>query len=144
MAHVIFRGPPSRVARTINLPVTTAALPGSMVVVVGATLVVAVAADREKNLLILSNKDFFGQDVETVYTANETAVAYQPEPTLQFQVRLAADTYAVGDALSIGALGRLRKALTTETVIARFTGTAGAIVAGVLSDVEIANSFKLA
>ena len=144
MANVIYRGSTQVQPETVNLPVTSAALPGSIVVVVGETVVVAVAADVEKNLLVLSNNEFIGQAVSTAYVANETATAYQTKPGDKFQARMAAATYAVGDLLSIGASGRLEAAVSGEVVIARFTGTAGAIGAGVLADVTIANSFVMA
>tara|TARA_R110000850_G_scaffold41829_1_gene107899 strand:+ start:204 stop:638 length:435 start_codon:yes stop_codon:yes gene_type:complete len=141
MANVIYRGSTQVQPTTVNLPVTSAALPGSMVVVVGETVVVAVAADVEKNLLVLSNNEFIGQSVETVYVSGDTATAYETKPGDQFQARMAAATYAVGDRLSIGASGRLEAVVTGEVVVARFTGTAGAIGAGVLADITIANSF---
>lgn len=144
MANLIYRGPPSRQARTVNLPVTTAAKPGTLVVRVADTFVVAVAADDEKNILILSNNDFVGQDLETAYEANDTATAYQVEPAQQYQARLAAATYALGDSLSIGASGYLEKAAATEVVLARYTGSPGDILVGALGDIEIANSFKSA
>jgi hypothetical protein len=144
MANVIYRGTTQVQPVTVNLPVTSTALPGSMVVVVGSTVVVAVAADVEKNLLVLSNNEFIGQAVETAYLSGDTATAYETKPGDQFQVRMAAATYAVGDLLSIGASGYLEAAVAGEVVIARFTGTAGAIGAGVLADVTIANSFVMA
>ena len=144
MANVIYRGTTQVQPVTVNLPVTSAALPGSMVVLDGSTLVVAVAADVEKNLLVLSNNEFIGQAIATAYVSGDTATAYETKPGDQFQVRMAAATYAVGDLLSIGASGRLEPAVAGEVVIARFTGTAGSISAGDLSDVTIANSFVMA
>jgi hypothetical protein len=141
MPNVIFRGTTQVQPVTVNLPVTSTALPGSMVVVVGETVVVAVAADVEKELLVLSNNEFIGQAVETAYVSGDTSTAYETKPGDAFQVRMAAATYAVGDLLSIGALGRLEVAVAGEVVIARYAGVAGAIGAGALADVTIANSF---
>jgi len=144
MANVIYRGPIKDQAETVNKPIVGTPLPGIMVVEAAATLTTAVAADMAKDLLVLSNAEFAGQDVATAYVAGNTAVAYRPRPGEIYQVRLAGATYAYNDPLTVGASGYLEATSTAEKVVAYFQGTAGAISAGVLTDVRIANSFLTA
>lgn len=143
MANTIFRGPIEHQPRTINLPVAGAYLPGIIVVEDGTNLTMAVAADNDHELFVLGNLDFKDQDTATAYTSGDTGVGFAMEPGLVFQARLAAGTYAKGDALSTGANGRLEAASAGEVVVARFEGTPGAKSAGDLDDVKIANSFKV-
>lgn len=144
MANVIYRGPVQEEPETINLPVAGAYLPGIVVKNVANVLTVATATDTAADLMILSNSRFMGQDLATAYTSGDTGVAYKPEPQQVYQARLAAGTYAKGDALTIGASGYLEAAIAGERVLAFFDGTAGAVTAGTLHDVRIANSFNLA
>lgn len=144
MANVIYRGPIKDEPETVNLPVAGAYLPGIMVKVASGDLTVAAAADIEDDLMILSNARFMGQDVATAYTSGDTGVAYKPRPGEVYQARLAGATYAANAPLTVGASGYLEAAATGERVIAFFKGTAGAITAGTLNDVQIANSFNLA
>lgn len=142
--NVIYRGPIKDEPETLNLPVAGAYLPGILVTEDGSALTVATASDIEGELLILSNDRFAGQDLATAYTSGDTGVVYRPRPGEIYQARLAAATYAKGDKLTIGASGYLTKTSTSERVIAFFDGTAGAISAGALDDVRIANSFLTA
>ena len=144
MANTIFRGPIEHQPRTINLPVAGAYLPGIIVTEDGTNLTMATGADDENEMFVLGNVDFKDQDIATAYTSGDTGVAFEMLPGLIFQARLAAGTYAKGDALSIGASGRLEAAATGEVVVARFEGTPGAKSAGDLDDVKIANAFKSA
>ena len=144
MAKVIYRGPIANEPQTVNLPVAGAYLPGVMVTSDGSTLTEAIAADIEGDLHLLSNSRFVGQDIETAYASGDTGVAYKPKAGEQYQVRLAADNYAANDLLTVGASGYLEKAGSGERVLAFFKGSAGAIAAGALTDVEFANSFNLA
>lgn len=144
MANVIYRGPVDRQPRSINLPITSAALPGALVKRVGETLVEAAAGDVEGDLMILSNAEFLGQDIATAYASGDTAVAYVAEPQQDYQGRMAAATYAVGDLLTVGASGRFAAASAGDLVYARFNGTAGAVSAGDLADIIVANSFVMA
>ncbi len=145
MANVIYRGPSNAQPETVsNKTVAGAYLPGILVTEGADTLTVATAANIEADLLILGNAGFAGQDIETAYTAGSTGVAYRPRPGEIYHVRLAAATYAKGDALTIGASGYLTAAAAGERVVAFFDGEAGAITAGALQDVRIANSFNRA
>lgn len=144
MANVIYRGPINSEPETINLPVAGAYLPGILVTSDGAELTVATAADIEKDLLILSNRQFYDQGLATAYAADDTGVAYVPRPGEVYQARLAAATYAKGDTLTIGASGYLTKTGDGERVLAFYDGPAGAVSAGALRDVRIANSFNTA
>ena len=145
MANVIYRGPINAQPETVsNKTVTGAYQPGILVIESATEFTVGTAANIEDDLSILANVDFAGQDVATAYAADDTGVAYRPRPGEIYQVRLAAATYAKGDALTIGASGYLTAAAAGERVVAFFEGTAGAITAGALQDVRIANSFNRA
>lgn len=145
MANRIFRGPRADSdKRTVNLPVAGAYLPGVLVTRSATALTVAGATDDEKELLVLSNRDFDGQDVATAYTSGDTGIAYTVEPGDEFQVRMAGATYTYNQNLSVAASGYLAAAATGDVVVARFTGTAGAVTAGALADVTWANSFVMA
>jgi len=141
MSNVIYRGPVSAQPQTINLPVAGAYLPGIMVTASATALTVATAADNEGALYVLGNADFLGQDLATAYTSGDTGVAYEIKSNEVYQARLAAATYAKDALLTIGASGYLAAATTGDVVYARFDGTPGAITAGALADVKIANSF---
>jgi len=144
-ANVIFRGPVSRQPRTVSdKTVAGAYSPGVLVLVGASTLALAAATDKEKTLHVLTNVDYQGQAVTTDYVSGDSGVAYYPEAGDTYQIRMAADTYAVGDNLSVAADGRLAKSVSGDRVFATFAGTAGAIAAGDLADAEIANSFVMA
>lgn len=140
MANVIYRGPIAKEPQTINLPVSGAYLPGIMVTSTGAALTIATASDMGERLFVLSNLRFKDQDVATAYTSGDTGVAYEALPGEVYQIRLAAATYAIGDKLTLAASGYLTKTIAAGNVIVGyFNGTAGAISAGDLADVVIAN-----
>lgn len=145
MPNVIYRGPIKDEPETVShLTVAGAYLPGILVTASATALTVATASDIESELLILSNRRFYNQDLATAYVSGDTGVAYRPRPGEVYQVRLAAATYAVGDNLTIGASGYLTKAGASERVLATYQGVAGAVSAGALADVRIANSFNTA
>ncbi len=145
MANVIYRHPVNQEPETVsNMTVAGAYLPGILVTEDGDEMTVATAADIEAELMILSNRQFYDQDIATAYASGDTGVAYRPKPGEVYQARLAAATYAKGDKLTIGASGYLTKTGNAERVLAFFDGTAGAISAGALADVRIANSFLTA
>jgi hypothetical protein len=142
--NVIFRGPVGGQPESLSTrTVAGAYLPGILCTDSGTVLTVAAAADIDKDLVILANRDFAGQDVATAYASGDTAVAYRPVPGEKYQVRLAAATYAVGAQLTVGASGYLEAAASGERVLAYFDDTAGAFAAGALADVRI-TSFDLA
>lgn len=145
MANVIYRGPIKDEPETVSdKKVAGAYLPGILVTESATQLTVATGSNIEDDLLILSNRRFFGQDVATAYASGDTGVAYRPRPGEIYQVRLAGATYAKGDTLTVGASGYLEATSTAERVVAFFEGTAGAVTAGALADVRIANSFNTA
>lgn len=142
-AKVIYRGPINEQPRTLNLPVAGALLPGSMVEQSSTDTLAQLTTAVGKRPLVLSNLEFKGQDIATAYTSGDTGVAYEPRPNEQYQVRVAAATYATGAALTIAASGRLAAATAGTVVVAFFTGTPGAYAAGDLADVTIANAFTV-
>ena len=145
MAKVIYRHPVNQEPETVSdMTVAGAYLPGILVTENGSAMTVATGADIEKEILILSNRQFYDQDVATAYVSGDTGVAYRPKAGEVYQVRMAGATYAKGAPLTVGALGYLEAAASGERVLAYFDGTAGAVVAGTLTDVRIANGFNLA
>ena len=138
MANVIYRGPAAREPQTVNdCTVAGAYNPGILVTSDGSALTVATASDQDERLYVLGNARYAGQDVATAYTSGDTGVAYVPEPGQRYQCRMAAATYAVGDALMVGASGYLEAATTGKPIFAFYEGTAGAVSAGALADVRI-------
>lgn len=143
--NVIYRGPIQSEPQTVSdKTVAGAYLPGILVTESATEMTVATATDIEADLLVLSNRRFYDQGVTTAYAAGETGVAYRPQPGEVYQVRLAAATYAKGDKLTVGASGYLTKTGLSERVVATFDDTPGALTAGALADVRIANSFMTA
>ncbi|WP_300440356.1 hypothetical protein [uncultured Mameliella sp.] len=143
--NVIYRGPIKDEPETVSdKTVAGAYLPGILVTESATALTVATASDIEDELLVLSNRQFYDQDVATAYASGDTGVAYRPRPGEIYQVRLAAATYAKGDTLTIGASGYLTKTSTSERVIAVFDDTPGAFSAGDLADVRISTGFLTA
>lgn len=141
VAHVIYRGPAEREPETINLPVASALLPG-VVVKKNTTGGVAVAADATGRLLILGNRRFIGQDINTAYAANETGVQYRVEVDQEYNVRLAAAAYTVGQELTVGAGGIFKAAAAGDIVVATFDEKAGRTLAAPgFADVVIVNSY---
>lgn len=141
--NVIHRGPLGSQPRTVNLPVAGAYLPGTFVEET-ATQLSQITTAVAKRPLILSNMEFKDQDTVTAYTSGDTGVAYELEPTHIYQASMAAATYAKGAPLTVGASGRLEAAGTGDVVVAFFEDTPGAVAAGVLKDVIIANSYVAA
>lgn len=143
--NVIYRGPIKDEPETVSdKKVAGAYSPGLLVTESATQFTVATASDIEKDLLILSNRRFYGQAVSTAYASGDTGVAYRPRPGEVYQVRLAAATYAKGDKLTVGASGYLEATSTSERVLAFFDDTPGAYNAGDLADIRIANSFLTA
>ena len=142
MANVIYRGPVEKQARTVNLPVAGAYLPGTMVEET-ATELSQITTAIAKRPLVLSNVEFKEQDTLTAYASGDTGVAYEPEPGMVFQCAVAGATYAKGAPLTIAASGRLAAATAETVVVAFFDGTPGAITAGALVDVVWANSYTV-
>lgn len=140
MSNVIYRGPIEREPLTVNLPVDGALLPGSFVKE-SATSEFEQATAGTGRLFLLSNRRFVEQGPADAYADGETGVAFRLRPDDEFQARMAAATYAKGAALTVAASGRLAAAGTGDVVVAFFDQAGGAVLAGVLADVVIANSY---
>lgn len=141
MANVIWRGPLNREdPQTVNKPVTGALLPGTMVEET-ATALAQITTGLAKRPLILSNNPAADQDTLTAYVSGNTGIAYAPRPGDVFQCAMAAATYTLNQELTIAASGRLAAATSGTLVFAWFRGTPGAISAGALVDIEIANAY---
>src|SRR6056297_2584753 len=138
--NVIYRGPLDRAPKTQNKPVDGALLPGTAVENDGTNLAQITTAEG-KNFLILSNVDFKDQAVTAAYTSDDTGVAYEPRVGDEFAVAMAGATYAKDAELTIAASGRFAAASSGDLVVAFFDGTPGAVTAGALADVKIANAY---
>lgn len=136
--HVIYRGPVEREPETINLKVTTALKPGVAVTITAGKLAVATDA-KSRRILILSNRRFYGQAIDTAYEADETAVAYRVEGEQEYNVQLAAGTYKYGDPLTVGAAGVFKGSPAAgDVVVAYFDEVADrTVVAGEYGDIVI-------
>lgn len=142
--NVIYRGPIEKQPRSISKPLAAALLPGVFVEDATSTLALLTTAIA-KRPLILANRDFYGQDIATAYASGDTGIAFELEPGMVIQARVAAATYAKGAPLTIGASGYLLAATAGTIVVAFFDDpVVGAKSAGALCDVIIANSYTAA
>jgi hypothetical protein len=139
MANRVYRGPVTEEPATVTGLVDGALLPATIVKFDGTDLSQAAATDDEARLLVLNNNDYNGQDILTAYSDNDTGAAYRIKPEQEFQVAMAAGTYAFGDALTVAASGRLAVAASGDAIIAYFDQAGGTLNAGDLADVVIAN-----
>lgn len=140
MANNIYRGASNVAPETINLPVAGAYLPGTWVDSDLSELTqITVAAGKRP--LLLANRSFYDQDTATAYTSGETGVAYRVTPEMPVQCAMAAATYAYGAELTISTAGRLAAATSGDVVVAFFDQAGGAVTAGELADVVIANFY---
>lgn len=151
MPNLIYRGPHDKHPRTVSdKPVAGAYLPGTFVTE-GATTLTQAAAFGPK-VRLLAHRDFYAapnswfnanDPLKTAYAANETGVAYVLEPGQQYQAAMVAGNYTYGQALTIGAAGRLTAAAAGNVVVA-YADKAANVAAGDLLDVEIANHYAVA
>lgn len=151
MPNLIYRGPHDKHPRTVSdKPVAGAYLPGTFVTE-GATTLTQAAAFGPK-VRLLAHRDFYSapnswfnanDPLKTAYAANETGVAYVLEPGQQYQAAMAAGNYTYGQALTVGAAGRLTAAAAGNVVVA-YADKAANVAAGDLLDVEIANHYAVA
>jgi hypothetical protein len=139
MANRVFRAPIDRQFQTVNLPVTGALLPATWVENTGSALVQLTTA-VDKLPMILANVEFKDQTIADAYTSGDTGVAIYVQPNDVVVSAMAAATYAKGDPLTIAASGRLAAAATGNPIVAFYDGVAGAVSAGDLVDVIVANS----
>jgi hypothetical protein len=140
MANVIYRGPVERQPQTLNKTVIGALLPGTAVLIGGASFTQATAANTGR-IGVLSNRNFYEQGVTDAYVTGETAVAYRLEPEQEYQFAFAAGAYTQGQELTVGAAGRLVAAVATNVVVAFFDQAGATLAAGDLADAVIANSY---
>lgn len=140
MANVIYRGPITEQPQTVNKPVAGAYLPGTWVEETATTLAQITTATA-KRPMVLTNNWMKDQDHLTAYTSGDTGIAYLAEPGQTYQIAMANATYTYGQELTIAASGRCAAAGSGNIVIGWFRGTAGAVTAGALVDVEIANAY---
>lgn len=141
MAHVIYRGPVEREPETLNLQVTAALKPG-VAVKRTAENKVSAAADAKGRILILSNRRFYGQSIETPYEADETGVQYRVEQDQEYYVQLAAGAYTVDHELTVGAGGVFKAAQAGDVVCATFDEKSGrTLSAQGFADIVIINSY---
>lgn len=140
--NTIWRGQGNQVQqpRTINLPVAGAYMPGTMVENT-ATQLAQITTATGKRPLVLANRDFYSQDAITPYVSGETGVAFEMQVNDIFQCSMAAGTYTKNQELTIGALGRLTAAATTNIVVAFYDDVLTALAAGALADVVVANFY---
>lgn len=151
--NVIYRAPIERQPRTMSdRTVAGAYKPGVLVTDDGSELTISTASDMGEQVFVLGMRDFYGKwdattaPAETAYDSGDTAVAYIPEPGQVYQARVAADTYAKGDKLTLDASGYLAKAVDSpagDVVYAYFDDTGAAYSAGDLADVVWANAFTM-
>lgn len=140
MAHVIYRGPVEREPETINVQISFAGVPG--VAVKKLAPKAAVAADAKGRIFILGNRRFAGQDINTAYAIDETAVLYRTEPEQEYYVQLAAAAYTIGQELTVGAGGVFKAAAVGDVVIATFDEKANrTLSAQGFGDVVIVNAY---
>lgn len=146
MSRTMFRGPNGRQPVTTDARVVAAALLPATFVTESATQFTQATANGP-NLRLLAARDFFSQEqlnanepLLTAYASGDTGVAYVIEPGQRYLVAAAAATYTFGQALTVGAAGRVANAATTNVVVA-FSRQAGVLAAGALLEVEIANFY---
>ena len=139
--NVIYLGPITNQPQTVDRVCTGALVCGSIAYSNAGVMTVAAAAQDGLELFIVNNRREIGQDVATAYTSGDMINAYKPVPGEKYQVRVAAETFAVGDKLTLGASGRLTKTIAAADITqAYFADTAGAYSAGDLAAVTWAGA----
>lgn len=140
MANVIYRGPAYRQPDTVNMQVTGAYNPG-VAVIISAGKLLTTGSPKSGRWLVLGNNEFLGQDISTAYKAHDSATAYRVRSEDEFNVRLAAATYGVGQEITIGANGVFKAAASGDVVVAAFNETASrTLSAEGFGDIVIMNS----
>ena len=119
MSNVIYQGTKQDKA-TESLPVATALTPGIFVSIVGGEFVGN--ADGKARLLALSNRQFIDDDIETAYSAGETAIAWEVEANDPFQMRAVTGNYTDQQELMLSAGGLLTAATAGNVVVAHVDG----------------------
>lgn len=136
MANSIYRGPAEQEAKTLNVVLAGAYLPGSIMLATGTR-----AAADEGRLLILGNRRFYEQDAVTAYASGDTGVLYRLTVEQNYQAIFAAGTYTANQELTVNSSGQLAAAATTNRVVAFYDQAGATLSANDLGDVVIANSY---
>jgi hypothetical protein len=102
------------------------------------------------NLRLLADRDYFSEahfnttdHLKVAYASGETAQGYVLEVGQRYNAAAAAATYTFGQALTVGANGRLAAA-TTGNIVVGFAREAGAKAAGDMLAFEVANHYAQA
>lgn len=149
MPNRIYRGPNDRQPKTVSSKTVAGAyLPGTFVTEGATTLTQATA--HAPMLRVLTNRDFYSDGsltatnpLLTAYASGDTGVAFVPEVGQIYQIAAAAATYSWGQALAVAASGRVAAAGVSTDIVA-YSRTVGAVSAGDLIEVEIANTYRTA
>ena len=138
VSNLLYRGPVDDRPPTITATIVGALLPGVLVKKTSTgSLTIAGSGDSDEDLYLLGQREWFEQGLQTAYKTGDSGVAWVLRPTLVYQCRLAAATYAVGDELTVGASGYLTKTVSTgEIVRAIYDGRAEAKTAGQMDDIQ--------
>lgn len=145
----IYRGPNDRQPKTVSSKTVAGAyLPGTFVTEGATTLTQATA--HAPMLRLLGNRDFYSEGafsstnpLLTAYASGDTGVAYTLEVGQVYLIAAAAATYSYGQALAVATAGRVAAA-GVSTDIVGFSRHVGAVSAGDLIEVEIANVYRTA
>lgn len=138
-ANKVYRGSNEQKKTISNLKTAGAYLPGTFCSLSATTLTQATTAAQR--VVLLANREFGGQSIDTAYASGDTAVAYELVPTEPYVARFAAATYTYGQELTVGASGRLAAAASTNVVIGFYTGSGVALSAGDLDEFVVANAY---
>lgn len=143
----IYRGPADRQPKTIsNRTVSGALLPGTAVLV-GVNQLTQATNATSGRIALLSHRDWMGVSATafdntdpllTPYLSGDTGEAYVLETGQAYQWAMAAGTYTHGQALTVGASGRLTAAGASPVVAYYDGGASVAHLAGDLAPVVIA------
>ena len=146
MSRTMYRGPNGRQPVTTDARVCAAALLPATFVTETATQFTQATAPGP-HVRLLANRDFYSTEqltanepLLTAYASGDTGIAYVLEPGQRYLVAAAAATYSYGQALTVAAAGRAAAASTGNVVVA-FSRHVGAVSAGALIEVEIANFY---
>lgn len=143
-----YLGPADRTPDTVSdKTVAGAYLPCTFVTEGASTL--TQATTPEGYLRLLLNRDYYAASADfftstspllTAYASGDTGVAAVLEPGQRYMIAAAAATYTFGQELTVAASGRVSAAASTNKVVG-FARSAGAVSAGDLIEVEIANIY---
>lgn len=139
--------------RIISDRTVSGALLPCTAVSIGASQLAQATSASAVRLALLMNRDFYGAPAAastatdpllTAYVSGETGLAVCLVPDLEVVWAMAAATYTNGQELTVAASGRLAAASSGNIVVAYFDQAGGALSAGDLADVCIANFYTKA